>query len=263
MKLLTLDIETAPALGDVWSLWNVNVGLSQLRQVSTVICFAAKWHDSTKVEYFSDFHHGHEDMVAAAYDLLGDADAVQHYNGTRFDLPHLRREFLLAGMPPHKPVQEIDLMKVVKAKFRFMSNKLDHVAQQLGIGSKVSHAGHSLWVRCMAGTAELAKPEAQRNQVILADAAKAWAQMKRYNIGDVRLTEELGDRLKPWIHNYPHAGLHTGQESCCNRCASVDLERRGYAYTPLGKFQQYRCNECGGWSRGKTTLARVNERGVA
>lgn len=262
MKLLTLDLETSPALADVWKLWDNNVGLSQLRQVSTVICFAAKWHDSTKVEFYSDFHHGHEDMVAGAYDLIGDADVVQHYNGKRFDMPHLRREFLLAGMPPCKPVREVDLF-VEGKRFKFMSHKLDHLAQQLGIGSKVKHAGHELWVRCMAGNAEMLKPEGMRNLAVLADATKAWAQMKRYNCGDVRLTEVLGDRLRPWIHNFPHAGLFTGVESCCNRCGGTDLERRGYAYTPLGKFQQYRCNDCGGWSRGKTSIARVDERGTA
>lgn len=236
-RILTLDIETAPALADVWSLWNVNVGLSQLRQVSTVICFAAKWHGQRRVEFYSDHHNGHEDMVRAAYDLIDQADIVQHFNGKRFDMPHLRREFLLAGMSPHKPVREVDLYQVVKGRFRFQSNKLDHVSQQLGVGSKVKHAGHALWVRCMAGD------------------ERAWAQMKRYNIGDVRLTEQVGDILRPWIHNFPHMGLFVGEENCCNRCGSADLERRGFAHTPLSSYQQYRCRGCGGWLRGKTAIA--------
>lgn len=244
-RILTLDIETAPALADVWSLWNVNVGLSQLRQVSTVICFAAKWYGHPRVEFYSDHHNGHEEMVAQAHRLLGEADVVVHYNGAKFDMPHLRREFLLGGLPPHKPVQEVDLLKVAKGRFRFQSNKLDHVAQQLGVGSKVKHAGHALWVACMAGD------------------GRAWAQMRRYNKADVVLTEKVYDRLRPWIHNHPHMGLFLGEENCCNRCGSTDLERRGFAHTPLSSYQQYRCRQCGGWLRGKTAIARVNERGTA
>lgn len=244
-KILTLDIETAPALADVWSLWNVNVGLSQLRQVSTVICFAAKWHGQRRVEFYSDHHNGHVNMVAHAHRLIGEADVVVHYNGAKFDMPHLRREFLLAELPPHRPVQEIDLLKVAKGRFRFQSNKLDHVSQQLGLGSKVKHAGRSLWVACMAGD------------------EKAWAQMRRYNMADVRLTERLYDRLRPWIKGHPHMGLFIGEEHCCNRCGSTDLERRGLAHTPLSSYQQYRCRQCGGWSRGKTAIARVDERGTA
>lgn len=244
-KILTLDIETSPALAHVWSLWNNNVSLSQLRQATQVIAFAAKWYGQSKVEFRSDFHDGHEAMVERACALINEADIVVHYNGTKFDMPHLRREFLLASLPPHKPVLEVDLLKVAKGRFRFISNKLDHVSRELGLGGKVSHTGHDLWVRCLAGD------------------AKAWALMKRYNIGDVRLTEQLYDRLRPWVSNHPHMGLFLGEENCCNRCGSTDLERRGFHHTPVSSYQQYRCRECGGWSRGKTAVARVDERGTA
>jgi len=247
MKILTLDIETAPALADVWSLWNVNVGLSQLRQVSTVICFAAKWHGDRRVRFHSDFHDGHSEMVQAAHALIGEADVVVHYNGAKFDMPHLRREFLLADLAPHKPVQEVDLLKVAKGRFRFQSNKLDHVAQQLGIGSKVKHSGHELWVRCMAGD------------------ERAWRKMAAYNRADVRLTEALYDRLKPWIHNHPHAALYGELDpmTCSLPGCGGRLQKRGFKATALSTYQQYQCTACGAWSRGKTAINRVDERGTA
>jgi len=247
VKRLTLDIETSPNLADVWSLWNVNVGLSQLRQTGKVIAFAAKWHGSKRVEFYSDFHNGHADMVSAAHDLLNSTDVVIHYNGTKFDLPHLRREFLLADLAPHKPVAEVDLLNVVRRKFRFVSNKLDHVTRELGLAGKVAHSGHDLWVRCMAND------------------PSAWALMKRYNVGDVKLTEELYDRLLPWIHNHPSAGLYTYLDpmTCVLPGCGGKLQRRGRRVTALSIYQQFQCTSCGAWSRGKTALGRVEERGTA
>jgi hypothetical protein len=142
-------------------------------------------------------------------------------------------------------VQEIDLLEVVKGNFRFISNKLQHVSTQLGLAGKVEHTGFELWKDCMAGD------------------AKAWALMKKYNSGDVTLTEELYDRLRPWIRNHPHMGLYSGEEEVCSRCGSDDLERRGFTFTAVSKFQRFRCKGCGSWSRGKYAVDRVDARGVA
>ena len=124
MKLLHLDIENHPGTAHIWSLWPDQVYLPQLRDPVGMFSFAAKWHNEKRVKFYSDFHDGHGTMIDAAYDLINNADVVCHFNGTRFDMRHLRREFLLAGLDPHKPVREIDLHLVVKKKFHFMSTKL-------------------------------------------------------------------------------------------------------------------------------------------
>lgn len=185
MKLLTLDIETSPNLAHVWGLWQQNVGLNQLLESGEVICFAAKWYDVEKPSFFSTFHHGKDEMVSAAHALLDEADAVIHFNGQRFDIPHLNREFVEMELSPPSPYSQIDLLKVVKKQFRFPSNKLDYVTKALGLDHKVSHAGHTLWVKCMAGDYQ------------------AWEEMKKYNVQDVVITEQLYDRLLPWIPSHP------------------------------------------------------------
>ena len=48
-KILVIDIETAPASGYIWKLFDVNISLSQLIDTSKVICFAAKWYGEKKV----------------------------------------------------------------------------------------------------------------------------------------------------------------------------------------------------------------------
>lgn len=231
MRTLVIDIETRPATAEVWSLFKVTVSLNQLRDPGGVISFAAKWAGEKRVMFFSDFHNGHEEMVNAAWELLDQADAVVHYNGTSFDMPHLRREFLLAELPPPSPWKDIDLLRAVRSKFRFISSKLDNVSSELGIGSKVKHEGHSLWTACVAGD------------------AKAWGRMRRYNKHDVVLTDQLYERLLPWLPGHPNVGLYSGKPGCCPRCGSESVQRRGSAYTPLGTYAQVRCNDCGGWSR--------------
>lgn len=246
IKTLILDIETSPNVAHVWGLFKQNVSLSQLRETGQVLSFAAKWHGAPGVLFYSDFHDGHETMVRAAHGLLMEADAVVHYNGTTFDMPWLRREFILADLPPTSPVKNIDLLRVVQKQFRFTSNKLDHISQQLGFGAKVTHTGHDLWVRCLNGD------------------EKAWALMRRYNIGDVRITEKVYDRLLPWIQGHPHKGLYdNATEEVCQRCGSNDLRKEGFAYTALGKFQQYQCRKCKGWMRAGKRLSNVDLRHIA
>lgn len=248
MRRLTLDIETSPNVAHVWALWQQNVSLSQLQSSTQVIAFAAKWYGEKKVEFRSDFHDGHETLVNRAYDLMDEADAIIHYNGNSFDIPHLKREFVEAGFVPPSPHKDIDLCRVVKRQFRFPSNKLDYVSRALGLAGKVSHTGHDLWVRCLNGDED------------------AWKLMRKYNIGDVRLTEELYERLLPWIPNHPHFGLYAeGDETetdACQNCGSSNLTRQGYSLTQLGKYQRFQCGDCGTWSRGKKAVGTVDVRGV-
>lgn len=240
-KILTLDIETSPNLAHVWSLWNTNVGLNQLLESGEVMCFAAKWHGKGKIHFFSSYHHGKAAMVQAAHDLLTEADIAVHYNGRKFDIPHLNREFVVAGMPPPAPYQQVDLLAVARKAFRFPSNKLDHVVGALDLGKKVQHAGHSLWVDCLAGR------------------ESAWRDMRKYNRHDVLITERLYDRLLPWIPSHPHHGLYRAEvEDCCPNCGSDQLIRQGTAKTSVGLFQRLQCKRCGTWTRASRRLAGVS-----
>lgn len=241
-KVVVLDIETAPH--DVWSfeIWNTNINLKFLKRPTFVLCFAAKWLDSNKVEYFSVYHHSQDEMVQAAWDILNEADVVVTYNGKAFDNKHLRQEFLLAGLAPPSPWADVDLLQVVKRNFRFASNKLDYVAQQLGLGGKVDTGGADLWVQCMSGD------------------EKAWNRMRKYNMRDVRLTERVYLALLPWISGHPNVALWTGQEFACPTCSSENVQKRGFYRTATSTFQRFQCQDCGKWSRASKRLATTELR---
>ncbi len=229
-RILLLDIETAPNLAYVWGLFDQNVGLNQMESPTEVLCFAAKWlGDKSRPAFLSIHTEGREAMVEAAHALLDAADVVVHYNGRRFDIPHLNREFVTAGLTPPSPYQQIDLYSVIKARFRFPSHKLAYVSKALGLEGKAEHEGFDLWRKCMAGD----------------DAA--WRRMARYNRQDVALLEDLYRLLLPWIPSLPHRSLYDG--SGCPACGEDTLQKRGVYRTKVSVFQRYYCRSCGSWSR--------------
>lgn len=230
MNILALDIETRPSLVYTWGLWNVNIGVDQVVDAGGVISFAASWIDEDEVEFRSDFHDGHKKMVKRLWALLDEADIVLHFNGRRFDVPHIHREFIEAGLLPTSPFKQIDLLETVKRQFRFLSNRLKHVAPQLGLEGKIENEGFLLWLKCMENDEE------------------SWELMREYNIRDALLLKEAYPILLPWIKGHPNVAIE-GELENCPKCGSEKLQSRGWAYTRQAKFRRYQCQECGSWVR--------------
>lgn len=236
MKILLLDIETAPNTAHVWGLFKQNVGINQIMESSYVLCWSAKWYGDDDIFFASTYHTGTKRMLRVIHDLISQADAVVHYNGKKFDIPTLNKEFILNGMTPPAPYKQIDLLSVARNQFKFPSNKLDYVAQALGLGQKSKHIGHELWIRCMNNDEE------------------AWKMMEEYNINDVRLLEEVYNKFIPWIKNHANHSLYSDDHMCCPNCSGTSYVRRGFAYTYNCKYQRYRCKDCGNWFRGTKSL---------
>jgi hypothetical protein len=183
------------------------------------------------------------DKIRNVWALLDEADAVVHYNGTDFDVPHLNREFVQAGMKPPSPFKEVDLLKVARKRFSFPSNKLEYVSRALGIGQKVKHTGFELWLDCMKGD------------------ERAWKLMERYNKQDVTLLENLYNRLLPWIQSHPNVALYDDSEKMgCTNCGGTSLRREGWAYTQTQMYRRYQCKSCGAWMRGRYTQLTLGQR---
>lgn len=238
MKILTLDIETIPSSGYIWGLFDQNIGLNQLITEGATVCWAAKWTHESRV-MFGAAWDPEGDWLQRIWDLLDEADVVVHFNGKSFDIPHLNRAFLQAGMPPPQPYKQVDLLLVARKQFNFVSNKLAHIVSALGLGFKMDTGGFELWRDVMVGD-----PEAR-------------AQMRRYNRQDVRITEALYLKLLPWIPGHPNRRLYDSKAGC-PVCGGADLWRRGYAYTAASVFVKYQCQTCKSYSR-----AAKRENGVS
>ncbi len=239
-KLLLLDIETAATLAHVWGLFNENIPLQRVLEPGYMLCWSAKWVGEKPI-FFKKLVD--KDFLTDIHKLLDEADAVIHYNGRRFDIPHINREFLKAGLTPPSPYKQIDLLSVVKKNFKFASNKLEFVVRALGIGEKEDNGGYAIWLGCMA------------------NEPKAWKKMETYNRKDVQLLEPLYNMLLPWIPNPLNRGLfNTGSAMVCPSCGSTHVHSRGVARAKTLSYRRYQCQDCGAWSRTKEITTTKTEK---
>ena len=245
MKILFFDLETSPITAHTWGLWQQNISLAQIIESTEVICFGARWYGQKKVIFKSVHHDGKAEMLKALHELMNEADVLVGWNSKQFDHKHVNREFVENGFLPPAPTKDLDLMTVVKSRFRFPSNKLDYVAQKLGVGAKVQHTGFDLWIRCMAGD------------------NKAWTTMRKYQIQDVDLLVDLYEILKPWMGTqHPNTAAYDNKPEGCIVCGSAELTIRGRAYSSTGSYARYQCKTCGKWQRGRSSDTTTEYRNI-
>jgi hypothetical protein len=245
-RVLVIDVETAPLTLSGWGLREQNFGLAQVLETSRLLCFAAKWYGKPRVHFSSEWQHGQAGMLERAHKLLSDADVVVAHNAP-FDVKQFNTAFLLAGMSPPAPFQTIDTLRAVRSRFFLASNRLDHIARVLGLGQKVSHEGHGLWLRVLDGHGPSRR------------------LMREYNEHDVILCEAVLEALwsKGWVPDGPHVGAIAGRPDGCPQCGGARLHARGVARTKVSAYQRFQCQDCGGWCRGNKALpGRATTRGV-
>lgn len=233
-RILLIDIETSPNTAYVWGLWGENIPLDRLIETSQLLCYSAMWYGEDQI-YFDSVHQSTKpELLKGLAAFLDEADIIVHYNGKRFDIPVMNTEFLRAGAHPPSPYKQVDLYEVVKRKFRFTSNKLEHVLKELKLPLK-GKVSFQNWVKCMQGDKE------------------AWAIMEEYNVNDVLVLGKLYKKLLPWIPNHPNVGVYT-DVSGCPSCGSDHYQRRGSVVANTLKYQRYNCMSCGKWFRGKDAI---------
>lgn len=227
----------------IWHPGKQYVRAENIVEAGHTLCWAAKWRGEKGMMFGSVWGDGKKRMLTRMWRLINDADVIIHFNGERFDVPVLNKEFLLARMGPPAPYRQVDVLKTFRRRFRFASNSLDHVAQRLGVGRKTKHKGLDLWHDVMRGL-----PTARR-------------KMEQYNKNDVRLLERVYDRVLPWIPNHPNMALYVNDEKpICPPCGANKLTKRGFAFTSMGKYQRYQCEKCGFWPRGSQNLLTPSKR---
>lgn len=242
-KILVFDIETSPHLSWHFGLWKQNIRPDQIKYPSRMICFAAKWVGENKIIFRSEYHHGQENMLLTLRQLLDEADVTVTYNGDKFDIKRVNREFRMAGIEKPSSFISVDLYKVIKKTEDWPSHQMGYISEELGLSQKMKHHGFLLWREAMGDFGE----EVQR---------KAWNTMRRYNRQDLRPTEDLFFKYQAEIA-LPAAGLwYPGKvvdderpvPPCVNPlCQSTHVTRQGYRRTKTRRYPQYHCEDCGKW----------------
>lgn len=248
-KILLLDIETAPIIGYVWGLWENNVALNQIKSDWHILAWSAKWLDDKNIMY--DDQRGEKNieddsrMLKGIWEFLDECDIVITQNGKAFDVKKLNARFILNGMQPPSSYKHIDTKLLAQKHFGFTSNKLEYMTDKLCTKYKKRKVrkfiGFELWSECLKGN------------------IKAWDEMKKYNIYDVLSLEELYKKLIPW-DNSINFNLYSRDNVTRCTCGSANFQKNGFFYSPSGKYQRYRCGDCGSEIRDKENLLPKDKR---
>jgi len=256
VRVLTLDIERIPGQasvqhrgltiqGDFWDLggWkhtiNRRIHADDVTEWPRTICAAAKWYDQKDIMFTAEWGEGgHEEFMSTVWAWYDQADIVIGHNLQAFDSKHLKASWALYGWPSPRPWKTVDTLKVARSEFAFESNTLDSLCQRLGVKAKTD------------------KYQVDVARAACAGDEKAQKKLQRYNEGDIRATEAIYDRLRPWIKNHPHLSMFTGEEWGCPNCGNKDISRyvQAEAYTNVQRYRAYQCPKCGAHIRGNRKL---------
>ncbi len=238
-KILIYDIENMADLAWVWQKYDTNV--IQYKKQGYLLCYAYKWFGEKEVRVvslpdFKGYQKNKTDdrqLVKSLHKLFQEADIIIAHNGNSFDQKKSQARFLVHGLEPIAPYKQIDTKLEAKKYFRFNSNSLTDLGQQLGLGKKIDTGGFDLWIGCENGD------------------KKSWKHMTDYNIQDVILLEKVYLKLRPWMKNSPNLNLLNKTTHCCAICGSKKTQKRGFSYNRINKIQRYQCISCRGWSLGE------------
>lgn len=248
-KVLIVDIETAPLEVYCWGLFDQNIGLNQIKEDWSVLCWSAKWLDGKKVYFDSVANQKNKrddsKILKGIHRLMDQADIILGQNSSRFDVKKLNSRFILNGMKPPSSYRQLDTLKIAKKHFSFTSNKLEYTSGKLNTKySKLKHeefGGFDLWRECLAGN------------------KKAWAAMKKYNIHDVLATEEYYKKISGWDSSINFDVYRNDEQNIC-ACGHPAFMKYGYRFTNAGKFQRYKCKSCGREHISKSNLLTIEKR---
>lgn len=249
LRTLLFDIECAPLKAYAYGIYDQNISIENIIEQPRIIAFSAKWLGKKGVKFYSEYHHSREEMLQALYDLLDEADVVVGWNSKRFDVKWVNWELEVEGFGKPAPFKQIDIMAEAKRNFRMVSAKLDYVAHRLLDEGKHEYNMMKMW-------RIVDDPETDE-----AARKKEWNAMKRYAIRDTALLEPLFERLRPWI-KMPHPVVESSEEALCHSCGSGNLIRKGYSLTLTGKYQRFKCGDCGSWFRGTSRVAASPVRAI-
>ena len=241
-RILFFDIETAPLLAYVWSIWTEVRDFKFVEGDWYCLSWAAKWMGEDKImckalpdygAYKKDIEDD-SDLLKELWSLLDSADIVVAHNLKKFDERKINARFILNGMSPPSAYRCVDTLLEARRNFFFTSNRLDALGKMFGIGGKIDTGGFELWRQCMLGD------------------KKAWNTMKEYNMHDIVLLEAIYKELRPYMKSHPNMGIYNPEEGVCSKCGSTNIVETGKKVsTDVSQYDLYECRDCGAWSRGR------------
>lgn len=232
-RRLFFDIETSPNTGIFWEAgYKKNIGYENIIKERAIICICYKWEDEKVVNFLTwDSKQNDKAMLEKFIVVANQSDELVGHNGIKFDLAWIRTRCLFHRVEMFPTYKSIDTLRISRAKFKFNSNKLDYIAQFLGMGKKIK-TEFGLW-----------------KNILLHKDKEAMAKMVKYCQKDVILLEKVYKELAAHIEPKTHYGVIFGQNrGSCPECGSDELIRAATSVSATGikkvKFKCKTCNKC-------------------
>jgi len=231
-RRLFFDIETSPNIGLFWEAgYKKNITTDNIIRERAIICICYKWEDEKEVYALQwDAKQNDKRMLEQFVKVANTANELVGHNGDKFDLAWIRTRCLFHGIDMFPNYQTIDTLKVARSKFRFQSNRLNYIAEFLGLGGKIK-TEFNLW-----------------KDILLNKDKVAMEKMIKYCKKDVSLLEEVYKLLGNHIAPKTHYGVVFGEDrGSCPECGagSEDLIKNNTVVTASGLTRiQYKCKVC-------------------
>ena len=193
-KRLYFDIETSPNIGFFWTAgFKLNISTESIIKERAIICICYKWEEDKVTHSLNwDSKQNDKKMLQEFIKVANEADELVGHNGDKFDLAWVRTRCLFHRLEMFPTYTTIDTLKVARSKFKFNSNKLNYIAQYLGIGEKI-HTEYNLW-----------------KDIVLNKDKEAMDKMIKYCKMDVILLEKVHKELSLHIPAKTHYGVIFG-----------------------------------------------------
>lgn len=231
IKRLFFDIETSPNIVYSWRIgYNLNITPDNIIDERKIICISYKWENAEKIHRLTwDKNQCDREMLEQFMKVANQADELVAHNGDRFDIKWIRTRCIYHRVPMFPNYRTLDTLKKAKSGFNFNSNKLDYIAQFLGVGAKVKHSGFDMWKSVMSGDKD------------------ALEEMGKYCDGDIVVLEDVFLTMQNYIKPNVHAGvLNSNLKYSCPSCSSENPTLLKNNVTALGTIKRLmECDDCG------------------
>lgn len=231
VKRLFYDIETSQYEVRSFRIgYKLNLGYQNVRKLAKIICISWGWEGDNKIHNLKwDKDMCDKKMLEKFIPILNSADEIVAHNGDRFDIKWIRTRALFHKIPMKNKYRSLDTLKKAKQNFNFPNNRLDTIAQFLGVGAKVEHEGIKMWDKVQDGDKHYLK------------------EMVKYCDGDIVVLQDVYFAMQSYITHNTHVGANNGNlKASCASCGSEDISLVKNNFTALGTIKrEVECNTCG------------------
>lgn len=178
-RRLFLDIETSPNIVTSWGIGRmITLSPENIIKERQVICVCWKWEGNLEVQELHWNKGNDKTLIKDFAKIINSADEIVGHNSDSFDLKWLKGRALLHNVYIKNNYKTIDTLKLSRKHFKLNSNKLDYIAQYLGLGKKIP-TGYDLW-----------------KDIIFKNDPVALEKMITYCKNDVILLEKIFNKIR-------------------------------------------------------------------